>query len=83
MDKLKISVVILNYNGIENTLECINSLMVVNKKNIDLDLIVVDNNSQDDSQKKLKKLNNIKLVLLDSILIVSIEQLNESLQRSK
>jgi GT2 family glycosyltransferase len=63
VDKLKIAIVILNYNGVENTLECINSVNAVNKNNINLNLIVVDNNSQDDSQKKLKKLNNIKLIL--------------------
>ncbi len=63
MNKLKIAIVILNYNGLENTLECINSVTAIDQKNINLDLIVVDNNSQDDSQKKLEKLNGIKLIL--------------------
>lgn len=63
MDKLKIAIVILNYKGAQNTLECITSVSAANKKDINMELIVVDNNSEDDSQKKLKKLNNIKLIL--------------------
>lgn len=63
MDKLKIAIVILNYKGAQNTLECITSINAANKNDINMELIVVDNNSQDDSQKKLKKLNNIKLIL--------------------
>lgn len=62
MDKLKISIVILNYNGIENTLECIKSLNLINKKNIKVELIVVDNCSNDGSREKLNQLKNIKLI---------------------
>lgn len=62
MDKLKIFIVILNYKGIENTLECIKSVDNINKKNIKVEIVVVDNNSQDGSQEKLSKLKNISLI---------------------
>jgi GT2 family glycosyltransferase len=50
-----VSVVVLNWNGIEDTLKCIDSINKLNYKNTEL--IVVDNGSEDDSVKILKKLN--------------------------
>lgn len=62
MDKLKISILILNYKGIENTLECIKSVSSINKKKIKVEIIVIDNNSEDGSKEKLNQLKNIKLI---------------------
>lgn len=52
----KVSIIILNWNGWKDTIECLESL-----KNIDYpnyEIIVVDNNSRDDSAKKLKEYIN-------------------------
>ncbi|HVT01017.1 MAG TPA: glycosyltransferase family 2 protein [Patescibacteria group bacterium] len=45
---MKISVVVLNYKGAENTIKCLGSLKELNTKDVNLELIVVDNNSNDD-----------------------------------
>lgn len=59
---MNIAVVILNYNGLDNTLECVES---VNNSNLreKIQIIVVDNNSQDNSQNVLKKVKNITLIV--------------------
>ncbi|VYT78770.1 glycosyltransferase [Clostridium tertium] len=59
---MKISIILLNYNNEEDTLECVNSI----KKNSKLinEIIVVDNNSSEESKKVLKEnKNNYKLIL--------------------
>ena len=48
----KISIVILNWNGKEDTIECLNSLKKVKESH---KIIVVDNGSADDSAKDLKE----------------------------
>ena len=52
--------VLLNYNGCRDTINCINSI----RKNDDssINIIVVDNNSSDNSQEELSKINNITFV---------------------
>lgn len=62
MDKLKISTIILNFNGMNETLECLQSVNSASRKNIDLEVVVVDNNSQDDSKKSLRKIKGIKFI---------------------
>lgn len=62
MGKLKIAVVVLNYNGLENTLECLESLRKCDTGSHEAEIIVVDNNSQDGSQEALGKLKDIYLV---------------------
>ncbi|QDI88794.1 glycosyltransferase family 2 protein [Candidatus Nitrosopumilus sp. SW] len=47
------SIIILNYNGGEHLLECVES--VFKTKDIPLEIILVDNNSQDGSQMECKK----------------------------
>jgi GT2 family glycosyltransferase len=47
----KVAVVILNYNGWEDTLECIESFLEQDHK--DYQLIIVDNNSENDSYSKI------------------------------
>lgn len=65
MDKLKIAIVVLNYNGQKDTLECIQSLKKVKKDNFLVETIVVDNGSDDGSAKAFLKLRGIKLILND------------------
>jgi GT2 family glycosyltransferase len=52
MKNSRVSVVILNWNGWEDTIECLESLYNINYYNYDV--IVVDNNSEDDSVEKIK-----------------------------
>ncbi len=47
--KTKIAVIILNFNGKDNTIACLKSLSQVVIKNFVLEIFVVDNNSSDDS----------------------------------
>lgn len=60
----KISIILLNYNGFNDTKECINSIITnqENNKQFIYDIIVVDNNSSDNSVIELKKMNCIKLI---------------------
>ncbi len=63
---MKLSIIILNYNTLDLTLACINSLLKEYKEEVadeKLEIIVVDNNSTDNSVLSLKKLvPKIKLV---------------------
>ena len=52
----KIAVILLNYNNFIDTINCINSLKKVKYSNFEI--IVVDNESTNDSLKKLKPLEN-------------------------
>ena len=62
---MKIAIVVLNYNGKENTLVCINSIKKLNKSNYKVELIVVDNASNDGSSEALSKIKDIMLVKND------------------
>lgn len=61
----KISVIILNYKLPEMTCECIKSI-IANTENIDYEIILVDNGSQDNSRKvfnaDLAEIQNIKII---------------------
>lgn len=48
----KVAIIILNWNGWEDTIECLESLNKINYKNYDI--ILVDNGSEDDSVTKIK-----------------------------
>lgn len=61
----KVGVVIVNYNGFDYTVNCLESLMRSTWKN--MDIIVVDNGSSDGSPEKLKALFG------DSVFVVSNE----------
>ena len=52
----KVAVVILNWNGWEDTLECLESLYQINYTNYDI--VLVDNNSEDDSIQKIRNYCN-------------------------
>jgi len=60
----RISVVILNWNRKSDTLVCLNSVCELTLENIKLNIVVVDNNSSDDSRdavnKRLKTLLRVK-----------------------
>ncbi|KKS04136.1 MAG: putative glycosyltransferase [Candidatus Curtissbacteria bacterium GW2011_GWA2_41_24] len=62
MDKLKIIAVILNYKGLEDTLECLDSLRRCSQDNLKTEFIVVDNNSDDGSVEALLKLEDVNLI---------------------
>lgn len=62
MHKSRIFLIILNYNGIKETLECLESVRSANKQDIDLKVVVVDNNSKDESLKMLGGIKDIKLL---------------------
>lgn len=49
----KVSIIILNWNGWKNTIECLESLYHINYSNFEV--IVVDNASEDDSILKIKE----------------------------
>lgn len=50
----KVYIILVNYNGYKDTIECLESLNKLNFKNHQI--IIVDNNSSDDSAKKLASL---------------------------
>ena len=52
----KVSVIVLTWNGKEDTLECVKSLGELTIRNFQLSIIVVDNNSSDGTQKAVRKL---------------------------
>ncbi len=51
----KIAVIILNWNGKEDTLECLESIQNMEHQVFNLEVIVVDNGSTDNSVDKIKK----------------------------
>ena len=59
---MRIAVVVLNYNGIEETLACLDSLRKCDIGKHQVSTIVVDNNSADNSPEKLSKLREIHLI---------------------
>lgn len=64
-EKDKVSVIIINYNTPKLTKECIKSI-IKKTKEINFEIILVDNGSSDDSikvfEKEFSKVNNIKIV---------------------
>ena len=58
-------IIIVNYNGSQDTIECIKSLSNIKYKNYKI--VVVDNNSQKNDVEKLEKYNGneIELIKLD------------------
>jgi GT2 family glycosyltransferase len=51
----KVALIILNWNGKENTLECLRSVAKLVRKNINLEIYVVDNASSDGSVEEIKR----------------------------
>ncbi len=59
---MKVFVIILNWNQPELTIECIKSVLKMHHKNFELNIVIVDNGSSDDSIKKFETLNNIEIL---------------------
>ncbi|MDD3985372.1 MAG: glycosyltransferase family 2 protein [Methanobacterium sp.] len=57
----KVTVIILNWNGWKDTLECLESLYQNNYPNYDV--IIVDNNSEDNSVQKIKEYCNGQIIV--------------------
>src|SRR5260221_6391947 len=53
MKKNIVSIIILNWNGLENTKKCLDSLLKIS--DINYKIILVDNGSKNDEARKLKK----------------------------
>ena len=60
----KVAIILVNYNGYKDSFDCIESINKINYK--DYEIIIVDNGSTDDSLKKLKEIENDKLVLINA-----------------
>lgn len=52
---MNVSIVILNYNGLKDTIECLKSLFKVNLEKIKLRILVIDNASYDYSAETIRK----------------------------
>lgn len=63
---MTISIILLNFNGLENTLDCLRSLSTIDKKGFSVTIIVVDNNSEDKSAQVLAKQRGIKFIKNES-----------------
>lgn len=57
---VQVSIVILNWNGKKDTMECLKSLRKLEKVNYNLQIIVVDNGSTDNSIDDIKKVSGFK-----------------------
>lgn len=65
----KVSIIILNWNGWRDTIECLNSLAKIDYPNYEI--IVVDNGSTDESVEKLKaQISNLKINNQESQIIL-------------
>lgn len=62
MDKLKIAIVVINYRGLENTLDCLDSLRQIEVGESVAEIVVVENGSTDGSLEALSGLKDIHLV---------------------
>ena len=59
---MKLAIVILNFNGLDDTLSCLDSVRKLKSDNIFLETIVVDNFSSDGSQEALSKIKDINFI---------------------
>ena len=60
----KIAIILLNYNNYEDTFACVESLQQVRYPNVDI--IIVDNKSTNDSLEKLYELKSENIKIVDS-----------------
>ena len=59
---MKLAIVILNFNGLDDTLTCLDSVRKLKTDNILLETIVVDNFSSDGSQEALSKIRDVAFI---------------------
>lgn len=62
----KISAVILNFNGVDNSIECVNSLMKNKGEELDVSIVLVDNASKDGSVDRLQKEFGKKITIIEN-----------------
>ena len=62
MENPKVTIVIINWNGWEDTIECLESLYRIDYPNYEI--IIVDNRSHDDSVKKIKDYSKGKELII-------------------
>ena len=62
--KSKVSIILVNYNGFKDTVECINSLRYIDY--INYDIIVVDNDSEKDYDLLSAKYSDSNVTVLRS-----------------
>lgn len=60
MEKPKVFIIILNWNRPDDTIECLKSLEGLLIKNFQLNVVIVDNGSGDDSVKRFRKIKTDK-----------------------
>jgi GT2 family glycosyltransferase len=58
----KVFIIIVNFNGIEDTLECLKSVKKCELKDAEYEIVVVDNGSTNNSVLQLRKQKNITLL---------------------
>lgn len=77
MKRVDVSVIIVSFNTHDLTVECINSVVRTVKKS-SYEIIVVDNNSEDDSVKELKrlKINDLRLKIIKNTENVGFSRAN-------
>ncbi|MEK7570952.1 MAG: glycosyltransferase family 2 protein [Patescibacteria group bacterium] len=61
MKKITVSIIILNWNGIENTKKCLDSLLIIH--DVAYEVIVIDNGSRVDEAAELKKIYTTKITV--------------------
>ena len=91
----RISIIILNWNGWEDTIECLESLYRINYSNFNI--VVVDNASEDESIEKIRKYANGKIevkskflkydtenkpILMDEYTKKEVESHNDTIEKS-
>lgn len=80
----KVSIIIINWNGKNDTIECLNSLFKIQYNNYDV--ILVDNASTDDSVIEIKKYLNARLdsteTTFKKIKIMEYEYNNKQIQKN-
>ena len=61
---LRVSVVVVTWNGLDLTLRCLDSLRAQGTEGLDVDLVVVDNGSHDGTAEALARVRDVHLVAL-------------------
>ena len=59
---MKIAIIVLNFNGLQDTLDCLDSIRRLEKGKNTVEIIVVDNASTDGSVEAISKLKDIDLI---------------------
>lgn len=62
---MRAAIIILNYNGLKETLECLESIRKLKKDKLETEIIMIDNNSTDGSPEALAKIKDINFIQND------------------